>query len=52
MAEPDAAMAPRFYGLRAGFERVVVAHTLVPCGPIWLGDNNSAMKRVIERPDG
>jgi multimeric flavodoxin WrbA len=31
------------------FERVFAAHILVLCGPIWLGDNSSVMKRVIER---
>ncbi|GHB71029.1 hypothetical protein GCM10010377_72110 [Streptomyces viridiviolaceus] len=31
------------------FERVLAAHILVLCGPIWLGDNSSVMKRVIER---
>ena len=30
-------------------ERVVAADILVLCGPIWLGDNSSEMKRVIER---
>ncbi|MBA2630309.1 MAG: flavodoxin family protein [Thermoleophilaceae bacterium] len=30
-------------------ERVMAAHILVLCGPIWLGDNSSVMKRVIER---
>ena len=29
--------------------RVLDAHILVLCGPIWLGDNSSVMKRVIER---
>jgi multimeric flavodoxin WrbA len=28
---------------------VLDAHILVLCGPIWLGDNSSVMKRVIER---
>jgi multimeric flavodoxin WrbA len=31
------------------FRRVLDAHILVLCGPIWLGDNSSVMKRVIER---
>jgi len=31
------------------FTRVLNAHILVLCGPIWLGDNSSVMKRVIER---
>jgi multimeric flavodoxin WrbA len=31
------------------FSRVLDAHILVLCGPIWLGDNSSVMKRVIER---
>jgi multimeric flavodoxin WrbA len=31
------------------YERVLDAHILVLCGPIWLGDNSSVMKRVIER---
>jgi multimeric flavodoxin WrbA len=31
------------------FERVMAAQILVLCGPIWLGDNSSVMKRVIER---
>jgi multimeric flavodoxin WrbA len=31
------------------FPRVLDAHILVLCGPIWLGDNSSMMKRVIER---
>jgi multimeric flavodoxin WrbA len=30
-------------------ERVMAANILVLCGPIWLGDNSSVMKRVIER---
>jgi multimeric flavodoxin WrbA len=29
--------------------RVLAADILVLCGPIWLGDNSSVMKRVIER---
>jgi len=29
--------------------RVLAADILVLCGPIWLGDNSSLMKRVIER---
>ncbi|WGW13560.1 flavodoxin family protein [Saxibacter everestensis] len=31
------------------FRRVLAADILVLCGPIWLGDNSSVMKRVIER---
>ena len=31
------------------YERVLAADILVLCGPIWLGDNSSVMKRVIER---
>jgi multimeric flavodoxin WrbA len=31
------------------YERVLAAHILVLCGPIWLGDNSSVMKQVIER---
>jgi multimeric flavodoxin WrbA len=31
------------------FARVLDANILVLCGPIWLGDNSSVMKRVIER---
>ncbi|MCP9489622.1 MAG: flavodoxin family protein [Solirubrobacteraceae bacterium MAG38_C4-C5] len=31
------------------FQQVLDAHILVLCGPIWLGDNSSVMKRVIER---
>lgn len=31
------------------FQRVLAADVLVLCGPIWLGDNSSVMKRVIER---
>jgi multimeric flavodoxin WrbA len=31
------------------FPRVLAADILVLCGPIWLGDNSSEMKRVIER---
>ncbi|MFF5973618.1 flavodoxin family protein [Streptomyces sp. NPDC012769] len=31
------------------YERVMAADILVLCGPIWLGDNSSVMKRVIER---
>ncbi|WP_433593156.1 flavodoxin family protein [Nocardia sp. CA-145437] len=30
-------------------EQVMAAHILVLAGPIWLGDNSSVMKRVIER---
>src|SRR3954453_4300244 len=31
------------------FPRVMAADILVLAGPIWLGDNSSVMKRVIER---
>lgn len=31
------------------FEQVLAADILVLAGPIWLGDNSSVMKRVIER---
>ena len=31
------------------YARVLAADILVLCGPIWLGDNSSVMKRVIER---
>ena len=31
------------------YKKVVAANILVLCGPIWLGDNSSVMKRVIER---
>jgi multimeric flavodoxin WrbA len=31
------------------YEKVMDADILVLCGPIWLGDNSSVMKRVIER---
>ncbi|EST37898.1 flavodoxin [Streptomycetaceae bacterium MP113-05] len=31
------------------FRRVLAADVLVLAGPIWLGDNSSVMKRVIER---
>ncbi|MFE2749037.1 flavodoxin family protein [Streptomyces scopuliridis] len=31
------------------FRRVLDADILVLCGPIWLGDNSSLMKQVIER---
>lgn len=31
------------------FERVLFADILVLAGPVWLGDNSSVMKRVIER---
>jgi multimeric flavodoxin WrbA len=31
------------------FPRVLDANILVLCGPIWLGDNSSVMKQVIER---
>ncbi|HET7327477.1 MAG TPA: NAD(P)H-dependent oxidoreductase [Nocardioidaceae bacterium] len=30
------------------FEQVLAADILVLAGPIWLGDNSSVMKRVIE----
>jgi multimeric flavodoxin WrbA len=30
-------------------ERVMAAHILVIAGPIWLGDNSSVTKRIIER---
>ena len=31
------------------YQRVLDAEILVLCGPIWLGDNSSVTKRVIER---
>lgn len=31
------------------YERIMTADILVLAGPIWLGDNSSVMKRVIER---
>ncbi len=31
------------------YQQVMDAQILVLCGPIWLGDNSSVMKRVIER---
>ena len=31
------------------YERVAAAQILVLCGPIWLGDNSSVTKRIIER---
>ena len=31
------------------YQRVLAADILVLAGPIWLGDNSSVMKRVIER---
>ncbi len=31
------------------YERVLEADVLVLAGPVWLGDNSSVMKRVIER---
>ncbi len=31
------------------YPQVLAADVLVLCGPIWLGDNSSVMKRVIER---
>jgi multimeric flavodoxin WrbA len=33
----------------AVFPQVLAADILVLCGPIWLGDNSSVMKKVIER---
>ena len=33
----------------AVYQRVLDARILVLCGPIWLGDNSSVMKKVIER---
>jgi multimeric flavodoxin WrbA len=30
-------------------KKVMAADILVLCGPIWLGDNSSVMKRVVER---
>ena len=30
-------------------ERVMASHVLVICGPIWLGDNSSVTKQIIER---
>ena len=31
------------------YEKVLAAHILVLAGPIWLGDNSSVTKQVIER---
>lgn len=31
------------------YKKVQAADILILCGPIWLGDNSSVMKRVIER---
>ncbi len=31
------------------YKKVMAADILVLCGPIWLGDNSSEMKKVIER---
>src|SRR3977135_1891053 len=31
------------------FPRVLAADILVICGPIWLGDNSSQTKKIIER---
>lgn len=31
------------------YRRVLAADILVLCGPIWLGDNSSEMKKIIER---
>ncbi|GAA2423716.1 flavodoxin family protein [Streptomyces mauvecolor] len=31
------------------YEKVMAADILVLCGPIWLGDNSSVLKRVVER---
>jgi multimeric flavodoxin WrbA len=31
------------------YDQVMAADILVLCGPIWLGDNSSVMKRVVER---
>jgi multimeric flavodoxin WrbA len=31
------------------YPRILASHILVLAGPIWLGDNSSVMKRVIER---
>lgn len=31
------------------YKKVEAADILVLCGPIWLGDNSSVMKRIIER---
>ncbi len=31
------------------YKKVVAADMLVLCGPIWLGDNSSQMKKIIER---
>ncbi|MFF0282179.1 flavodoxin family protein [Rhodococcus aetherivorans] len=31
------------------FDRILAAHILVIAGPIWLGDNSSVTKKVVER---
>lgn len=31
------------------YQRVLAADIVVLCGPIWLGDNSSQMKKIIER---
>ena len=31
------------------YKKIMAADMLVLCGPIWLGDNSSVMKRVVER---
>jgi len=31
------------------YDKVLAAEILVLCGPIWLGDNSSEMKKIIER---
>lgn len=31
------------------YDKVIAADILVLCGPIWLGDNSSVMKKTIER---
>ncbi|HEY7812022.1 MAG TPA: NAD(P)H-dependent oxidoreductase [Nakamurella sp.] len=36
-------------GWRRLYERVMATDILVLAGPIWLGDNSSVMKMVIER---
>jgi multimeric flavodoxin WrbA len=42
-------MAGRLMPGRRSTRQVLAADILVLCGPIWLGDNSSVMKRVIER---
>lgn len=37
------------YRMAALYERIIAADILVLVGPIWLGDNSSVMKAVIER---